>query len=250
MLQQPRIIIEESRYLVTLHLATQKSTDLYSQVLWALGLCTLLCFSLYTHAENTSLIVKWKDEKGMTHYGDKIPPQYANQENSVINKQGITVQRNKPINYQEQALDLEKIEQDKKDKVLLGAFTNANEIDLARDRNIQPDLITLENLQQDKANSQKKLNEINSLAGSYIKRKKPVPQDVNTDIKNNKAEIAKIDQLISERQKAIENTRKRFDEDKKRYLSLKNHSNSALPVTARTPASAKPVVTSTGSANQ
>lgn len=231
MLQQPRIRIEKSRHLTTPHLTAQKLTQLHSQALWTLGLCTLLCFSLYAHAEDSTRIVKWKDEKGMTHYGDKIPPQYANRENSVINKQGVTIQHNKPINYQEQALDLEKLEQNKKDKVLLGAYTNANEIDLARDRNLQPDLITLENLQQDKANSQKKLNEINSLADSYIKRKKPVPADVNTDIKNNKAAIAKIDQQIGERQKAIENTRKRFDDDKKRYLLLKNHGNNISPDT-------------------
>lgn len=242
-------MIEKSKYLATPHLATEKLTNLYSQVLWALGLCTMLCFSLYAHAENSTRIVKWKDEEGATHYGDKIPPQYANRENSVINKQGVTVQHNKPIDYREQALDLEKIEQDKKDKVLLGAFTNANEIDLARDRNLQPDLITLENLQQDKANGQKKLNEINSLADSYTKRKKPVPQDVNTDIKNNKAAIAKIDQQIGERQKAIENTRKRFNEDKKRYLLLRGRGNNTPTYAPGAVNSVKPAGIPAGSTN-
>lgn len=203
---------------------------------WATAaVCLMLCLSLHAHAEESSRIVKWKDDKGVTHYGDKIPPQYADRENTLMNRQGITVQHNKPANYQEKVKDLAKLEQEKKDRVLLGAFTNADEIDLARDRNLQPDLIALDNLQQEKASKQKKSVEINGLADSYIKRKKPVPADVNADLKKNKAEIAKIDQLISDRQLSIENTRKRFDEDKKRYLLLKGNSNNALPETSAVP---------------
>lgn len=246
MSQLPETLLKKPMFFVS-----QQITNLYIQVGMIIGLFLILFFSHHAHAENSSRIVKWKDDKGMTHYGDKIPPPYANRENSLMNRQGITVQHNKPLNYQDKAADLAKLEQDKKDKALLGAFTNANEIDLARDRNLQFDLITLENLQQDKANGQKKLNEINDIANSYSKIKKPVPEDLNADMRKNKAEIAKIDQLISERQLAIENTRKRFDEDKKRYLSLKNHGNSASPDTPSTlNTSVKPVNTSTGSTNQ
>lgn len=249
MWQKTGISIEKSKQSSTQCLAIQKPTNLYLQITLTLGLFTLLCFAQLTHAESPTRIVKWKDENGMTHYGDKIPPQYANRENTVINKQGVTVERNKPTNSQTQALDLEKLEQNKKDKVLLGAYTNANEIDLARDRNLQPDLITLENLQQDKANGQKKLNKINSLADSYTKSKKPVPADVDTDIKINKAAIAKIDQQIGERQKAIENTRKRFDEDKKRYLLLKGQGNNTPTEAPGAVNSVKPASVSAGPTN-
>ena len=34
---------------------------------------------------------KWVDEQGVTHYGDHIPPEYATQEQHVVNKQGIEV---------------------------------------------------------------------------------------------------------------------------------------------------------------
>lgn len=212
-------------------LASPQITGLIIQGWTTITLCLMLCFSQHSHAEDGGRIVKWKDDKGVTHYGDKIPPQYADRENSLMNRQGITVQHNKPANYQEKekAKDLAKLEQDRKDKVLLGAYTNANEIDLARDRNLQPDLIALENLQQEKASKQKKSSEINELADSYRKRKKPVPADINADLKKNQADIAKIDRQISDRQLAIENTRKRFEEDKQRYLLLKGNSNTALP---------------------
>ena len=100
-------------------------------------------------------------------------------------------------------------------------FTNADEIDLTRDRNLEPDVIALKSLQQDRAASQKKLDKTNALAATFSKAKKPVPADISNEINANKAELAKIDQRISERQQAIDTIRKRFAEDKKRYLTLR-----------------------------
>lgn len=223
--------------------ASQKLNNPHLQLVCTLGLCTLLCFAFGAKAENASRIVKWKDEKGVTHYGDKIPPQYVNRENSVINKQGVTVKHNKPVNYQDQADDLAKLEQDKKDKALLGAFTNAEEIDLARDRNIQLDMIALDNLNQDKSNSLKRFTENKKLAEGFTKRKKPVPADLNAALSSNQEEMARIDQRINERKQIIEKTRKRFDEDKKRYLELKGPATTQ-PTTIQTAPEASPTSTS------
>lgn len=205
-------------------------------------LCLILCMTSTAHAEGAARIVKWKDEKGVTHYGDKIPPQYANRENSLINKQGITVQQNKPEIPQDKAAELAKLEQEKKDRALLGTFTNADEIDLTRDRNLEPDLLALKNLQQDRAAAQKKLDQSNAAANSYSKLKKTPPANVADEIKTNKTELAKIDQRINERQQAIDSIRKRFDEDKKRYLLLRNQgtpSQNSVSTTKKDPAGGK-----------
>ena len=189
----------------------------------ATGICICLILSMPPHAyaDSNDRIVKWKDDKGITHYGDKIPPQYSNRESSLINKQGITVQQNKPSVQHDEAAEQAKLEQDKKDKALLGTFTNADEIDLTRDRNLEPDLIALKSLQQDRAASQKKLDKINASAATFTKTKKPVPADIVNNINANKDELAKIDQRINDRQQAIAAIRKRFEEDKKRYLTLR-----------------------------
>jgi hypothetical protein len=198
--------------------------------LYSLILLMLMAFAPHTHAEEAKRIVKWKDDKGVTHYGDSIPAQYSNRENSLINQQGITVKHNKPITYQDESLSLAKIEQDKKDKALLSAFTNESEIDLARDRNLQLDQVTLEGLQLQKTNSQKRLTENQKYANGFVKNKKAVPADLATDIKTNQAEVLKIDQQIVERKTTMDATRKRFDDDKKRYILLRSRANgSATP---------------------
>ena len=36
-------------------------------------------------------VYKWTDEKGIVHYGDAVPPQYADQEKTILNSQGVQV---------------------------------------------------------------------------------------------------------------------------------------------------------------
>lgn len=197
--------------------------------LWILCVILVICCTQHAQADSTGRIVKWKDEKGVTHYGDSIPTQYINRENSLINRQGVTVKHNKPAQTQSNQDELAKIEyakseQAKKDKALLGAFTNANEIDLALERNIQLDKIALENLQQERANHQKSLDAKKIMATSYEKKKKSAPQELKTEIANEESLIEVIDQKIAARTDAIEVTRQRFDDDKKRYILLKSQS--------------------------
>src|SRR5882757_7222450 len=36
---------------------------------------------------------RWTDEQGVVHYGDRIPPQYAQKERAVLNSQGVEVRK-------------------------------------------------------------------------------------------------------------------------------------------------------------
>lgn len=36
---------------------------------------------------------KWTDEKGVVHYGDSVPSEYSQREQSVLNSQGVVVQK-------------------------------------------------------------------------------------------------------------------------------------------------------------
>jgi len=199
------------------------------------SLVSVICFMPHAQAEGSGRIVKWKDEKGITHYGDSIPPQYADRDNSLMNKQGITVQHNKPnAPHVDQAAESARLEQNKKDRALLGTFTNANEIDLTRDRNLEPELLALKNLQQDRAVAQKKLEQSDLAASNYSKAKKPVPANIRDELKTHKDAVTKIDQRISERQQAIDSIQKRFDDDKKRYLALRGQ-NTATATGSQNP---------------
>lgn len=188
------------------------------------GLVLLGIFSI--PAYSAGKIVKWKDEKGNTNYSDNVPAQYSGTDNSVINQQGITIKHNKSISHQgevieEQNLELGKKEQEKKDKALLNSFTNAEEIDLARDRNLQLDLISIEGLELQRSNNLKRLAESQKFADNLVKKHQPVPADLSAEIKNTQAEIFKQNLLISERKALMGKTKKRFNDDKIRFIELK-----------------------------
>jgi len=40
---------------------------------------------------NKQQVYKWIDEKGVVHYGDAVPPQYADQDKTILNSQGVQV---------------------------------------------------------------------------------------------------------------------------------------------------------------
>lgn len=204
---------------------------IYLAAAMAALLLAALGMTANAHAEGTGRIVKWKDEKGVTHYGDAIPPQYSNRDSDLMNKQGITVQHNKANAHEDTEAMSAKLEQNKKDRALLGTFTNAEEIDLTRDRNLEPELLLLKNLQQDRAAAQGKVDQANTKAASFIKTKKPVPANIHEEQKSSKVALDKIDQRIKERQQSIDNIRKRFEEDKKRYHLLKGHGAANPPST-------------------
>ncbi|HSH71778.1 MAG TPA: DUF4124 domain-containing protein [Methylophilaceae bacterium] len=173
-----------------------------------------------TKSSNTK-IIKWVDDKGVTHYGDTLPAQFANK-NSVINSQGITIQRNDPRNQSVEESP-EAIEQQRKDRALMASFTNEQEIDLARDRHLQMDEITVQGLEQRRVTAVKKLDSNRKFADGFKQRNKPVPPDLGQDLKDNQAEIGRIDTQIKQQQDIMDATKKRFAADKQRFIDLKAH---------------------------
>ena len=65
-----------------------------NRALCILSLCSLVAFSGAAGAAgNGRTLYKWVDDQGVTHYGDRIPPEYAGQEQHIINAQGIEINR-------------------------------------------------------------------------------------------------------------------------------------------------------------
>jgi hypothetical protein len=195
--------------------------SLQHQCFAGLILFSLLLFASHADADQSSAIVKWKDDKGVTHYADRIPAEYADHESAVISKQGITVKRNKPVNPQAAVLYQQKLEQEKKDRALLSTFSNENEIDLALARNLQLDQVVLENLQHDKTNSEKRLAASQKTLALLTKNSKTIPPELTLEISNNQADIEQLTQRINARQANIADLTQRFAHDKERYRALK-----------------------------
>jgi hypothetical protein len=91
-------------------------------------------------------VYKWTDEKGVVHYGDAVPPQYADQDKTVLNSQGVTVGtipgRRTPEQLEAEAerraseehARASAVQGRQRDQNLLATYLTVEEIEALRDR--------------------------------------------------------------------------------------------------------------------
>ena len=105
-------------------------------------LCAAGCVAhAVAHAEEKGVAYKWVDENGVTHYGDRIPPQYAKRESSLLNKQGVEVAHTEaqksPDEVAAEARAQEAIiHQKQHDAFLLTTYTSVKDIESLRDERL------------------------------------------------------------------------------------------------------------------
>lgn len=188
------------------------------KVIWALLLSTLAGSSA---ASADTKILKWVDKTGVTHYGDRPPSFEESKSNVELNKRGQVVKTNDYIvkKTDEQALQL--VQQDRKDKILLASYTNASEIDLARDRSLEMNKAALTSLASQKENLAARIARNNTTAEGFKQRKKPLPANLDKEFKDTVAQSGLIDKQMAGRKLEMEQTHKNYTDDKARFLMLK-----------------------------
>jgi len=110
---------------------------------WVLCAATLLASPGFatTPGNNGRVVYKWVDEQGVTHYGDHIPPEYAAQEQHVINSQGVEISSLEAQKTPAQlaAEDQKKAEAEQnrnRDRNLLTTYASVQEIERLRDQRV------------------------------------------------------------------------------------------------------------------
>jgi hypothetical protein len=90
-------------------------------------------------------VFRWTDAEGQVHYGDHIPPQYAEFPKDVLNDHGVTIENLEGKKTAEQ-LEQERIENERRaaqklqhraDQALLATYLTVEEIWMHRDRRVE-----------------------------------------------------------------------------------------------------------------
>lgn len=221
---------------------------------------SVLLLSLLIGLPAQAVVYKWTDSKGKVHYGDTIPPEYANQGNAQLNRSGQVVKKTnaaltpEQIKARDEAEAREKadkaaaVEQQRRDKALLATYTDMKEIDLALERNLGQVDIQIKSHELRIKSVQGRLEGIKKQEASFIQRKKPVPPDVTSNLQKTEEEIGHFRTNITNLEKEKETMRARFGADKTRFRELKGlqPETAVAPATIATPtppaAPARPVV--------
>ena len=193
----------------------------------AVALIAGIAFSLPAAAK----MYKWVDDQGVTHYGETVPPEYADKDRSELNKAGRVIKKNEVLTPEERrakeqadaekrAADEAAREQKRRDKALLSTYSNEKEIDLARGRNLQQVEARINSI-----NSQLKMAEGN-LAGlqketaSYNAAGKKIPASLQEDMKESQARLAKLQHDLEKAKAEKTALDARYDAEKARYKEL------------------------------
>ena len=190
-------------------------------VLTCAVLGTLFCLS----AE--AKLYKWVDNQGITHYGEVIPPEYANRDTKELDHGRITDHKGTfdtdKINSKKAETPEEKatLEARRRDSALLNSYSNEKEIDLARDRNLLQIEARINSYTTLKKSVQETLNGLHQESENRTKKGWKIPQSLTDDISATEARVADLDKNLAENQKELDATKARYEADKLRYRELK-----------------------------
>lgn len=182
---------------------------------------------------------KCVDERGITHVGDTPPPGCAKVVMYEINSAGHVLRQIDPTLTPEQVRqkqieeakrrEAEKIaaEQKRKDTALLQTFSSEKEFDIVRDRNIEPLRARIRTAQDRIKDVDKRLKEVDEeaefyKAGKRKGRKDETPRSLIDERDRLKREKETLNKGIADAEKEIEQTREKFDVDKRRWVTLKS----------------------------
>jgi hypothetical protein len=189
---------------------------------FACGLAAPACAGTY----------KWVDDKGVTHYGDTIPPEFKDKAYAELSKRGLTVKTtDKALTpeqlraKQEEALrakqeEAQSREQKRRDQALLQTFSTENDIDLKRDRDLQQIDLSIANNQAALRIAEKRYAESRARAESLTRNGKPVPDGIKQEIEVDGAEKARLEASIAVKRQESDGIRAKYAEFKRRFLEL------------------------------
>lgn len=186
-----------------------------------------LCAAISMSAE--AKLYKWVDDQGTTHYGETIPPEYANRDTKQLVKGRVT-DRDEKFDPSAKGPakkiveDKATIEARRRDEALISTYSNEKEIDLSRDRNLLQVEARVNSYTTMLKSAQISLDELHKESDSIAKKGRNIPASLTEDIAEAQALVVKRQKELAASQKEMDAVKARYEADKQRYRELKSKS--------------------------
>jgi uncharacterized protein YifN (PemK superfamily) len=176
-------------------------------------------------------LYKWVDNNGTTHYGETIPPEYADKDHQVLNREGRVIKSEEVMTPERRrAKDLEEaqkreeaeaaLEQKRHDKTLINIYNSVDEIDLARTRNVQQINARINAINASIKVANDNLLSLQTEADNLAKANRKIPASLQQDLQDAKDRLTKLQQDVTGPQAEKAALEARFAADKARYIEL------------------------------
>lgn len=190
-------------------------------------------FMTVASASALATTYRWVDSNGKVHYGDVMPPQQSGLGHQELDRQGRVV-REAPrtrLTPEERRRQVEAVAareehlrrveaQQRRDRALLSTYADETEIDLARDRALELEQLTLNGLRARMGGSAAKLAYANEQLARYRAARAAEPANIAQMRDEALAELAGIGEAIRQRENTMNELKLRFEADKVRFIEL------------------------------
>lgn len=179
---------------------------------------------------NSVAAYKWTDDQGVVHYGDSIPPQYAEKAHETLNKDGMAVGHTDAAKTAEElaqeARDHDSVaKQQQHDTFLIATYTSVKDIESLRD-------VRLEQLQGQRTAAEAYVENLKSRLVALQGRARHfrpyatqasahrLPDDLAEDLVHTLNEMHTQSNALTAKNAEIAAVRTQFDGDIQRYREL------------------------------
>ena len=191
-----------------------------------------------TQGKEGRKVYSWVDDKGVVHYTDSIPPEFANRDRNLLNQQGvrvgfeegeITAEERAEMAKKKASADAEiarENEIERHDKMLLQTYITVADIEDLRDRRLELLESQIKVTELYLANLRKKLVMLQEEATPF----KPyntspdapqIPENLALDISRTTSSINNYEKMLSKTRSDQTSLRASFDDDIARFRQLK-----------------------------
>jgi len=181
-------------------------------------------------SSSNTVTYKWTDDQGIVHYGDSVPPQYAQKERAVLNSRGVEMRKLDAQKTPEQLAADERARQDfykqkQHDAFLMNTYTSVKDIEALRD-------LRLDQLHGQRVAAEQYVDSLHSRLAALQERAqnfKPysprpnahrMPDDVAEDLVRTLKELANQSTALMAKNEEVSAVRAQFQSDIERYREL------------------------------
>lgn len=205
--------------------------------------CILL--PLAATAQQQRDVYSWVDDEGIRHYGDSIPPEYADKPKEVLNEQGVAVDQLQgkktaeqlAAEERERELELQQELQRRADQTLLATYVNIDEIVMHRDRRVELFQAQARVTELYLRNLARRLDQLKREAGQFKPysadpNAKPIDPNLVAEIDETEDAIDRHEQNLGKFRQEEQEIIQRFEGDIERFRILKGLNKGAGPAVA------------------
>lgn len=162
-----------------------------------------------------------KDEKGRVYYTDRPGIACQGKDTDEMTKHGLVLERpdtGGPGESAEQRRS--RLAQERQDRALLQTYSSEDQIEAAKQRNLETPLLGVKYAKKKLAIYTERLNELREREANLVERSEPVPLELIEDIDATLSDIARLEYDLEAKQRRVDRIVDRFEADKERYREL------------------------------